>query len=372
MPGVVPNNSIPGESFHCNNGTFECCSDVMCNTLIPCTCPFQPNYTDPAQFNQTTPYNTSQILDFVTIVNTTNNIWQVGPPIDVPGSVTMIAALLGLVLPNDTAPFGSVVTTAETVIGSAYLCIFVGNCPIPILQMFDPRINLTCVNNTLECPCDDLTLIKVLVPYFASIGNQSSAYHIDNIPDSIGSYIITGNSAQQLPIGIRMDRITQFVIVNNSLLAPYWSDERTVLRETWRQNNQFITGTHHDYAYGQAGRLFYEVFCDGGCVQPFQTVSAFLAINNTESVCIVDSTSGPPLPPNYFTAIQDAFDAGCVDTIVVASNFYVEDLIIHPSVKRLYTFDSATIVGVHLLQGINVEIRGINFFHPGTYSLLFL
>ena len=149
-------------------------------------------------------------------------------------------------------------------IGSSYACIISGNCPLPTLQEGDIHAALSCnfTTNLLQCPCDDFSIMRFSVPYFANITNTTAAIVIDNIPDTISSVVITGNRAQQLYIGMRLKRVTFQTITRFSLVEPYFFDERGVGREIYRQNNRLITGALHD-EMDDENRHSYETFCDG-------------------------------------------------------------------------------------------------------------
>lgn len=218
----------------------------------------------------------------------------------------------------------------------------------------------TCVTPlSTICSCDVQQVAPCLAEY--EVGNGSAMFHFDNINDGLGSVSMTFNRAQQLYVGMLMDRTSEAVIMNNSIFAPQFSTHLSRLYEWLRQNYQ-TTGILHDAGYGLYSQAHnvqpYQRFCDNGCPLEFTSEDDF--------DCIVDASIPIEQQDNVYQSIQDADDDGC-NSIVIRNpeNNYAENLDIE-NAERIYSFDGACIIGNgHLLGVDTLDIRGVCFIHPG-------
>ena len=125
----------------------------------------------------------------------------------------------------------------------------------------------TCVTPlSTICSCDVQQVAPCLAEY--EVGNASAMFHFDNVNDGLKFVSMTFNRAQQLYVGMLMDRTSEAVIMNNSIFQPQFSTDLSRLYEWLRQNYQ-TTGVLHDAGYG--------LYSDAPNIQPYVLLSLQLA-----------------------------------------------------------------------------------------------
>jgi hypothetical protein len=166
-------------------------------------------------------------------------------------------------------------------------------------------VNYTCEAdlNITTCSCVLDYVANCLTPYIP--GNASAAYHWDNIVNETNFVDVTNNRANQMPYGLILDRTTEWIIYNTSVILPDRSTENARLREILKQSPQ-IYGRVHDSQYvqnqphlmclvffcryGLFGDQYnikpYRFYCDGGCPLDFTNVDDF--------DCIIDASTPQP------------------------------------------------------------------------------
>lgn len=227
-------------------------------------------------------------------------------------------------------------------------------------------VNYTCEAdlNVTSCSCVLDYVVNCLTPYIP--GNASAAYHWDNIRNETSFVDITGNRAQQMPTGLLLDRTTEWIIYNSSVILPDRSTENARLREIIKQSPQ-IYGRVHDSQYGLFGDQYnikpYRFYCDAGCPLDYTQVSDFK--------CIVDASTPKPQVNRTYQTIQLAIDDDCETVLVVNyENYYTDQIIFRNNIKLLASFDDACVLNYgHELRVSNLEIRGMCFLHPGDESV---
>ena len=366
------NLTVPNGTFgiRCNESVTLCCTDAVCNNYTQCACPIQPDFTSNAFYNQTGEYNQTSLDPILQLIYSQSIAYAIA---DMPSrsdlDIMIYNSLYSSPPPSNT-PSNHTIQLQDLwpvlllIFNADQDCLVSGTCPLPKVGEWTTRINLFCEqsNKTLQCPCDELSLIKMLIPY--DVSNFTAGLEIDNIPDNASSVVITNNIFQQLPFGAIINRVTHAKIVNTTTLEPYYFDELAVLREIYRQDNYF-NGTQHDMAYG--GRNGNETlgtrrFCDRLCPMKFTDQSEF--------VCIVDNSAGQPLPNSTYLTVGDAEDAGCKSVLLVGTeNFYTENIVFGGGIEHLYSTSDAVIVGTHEIRTDKLDFRGVTYFHPGDEAV---
>lgn len=445
---TIPNLVDPAnQTLFCMNGSMLCCADENCTYYVSCLCPAQIDYTDGTAFNQSELYNTSMIGDWLTQVNSSAAQYQLLASFNFTVLNTSIVNYLGLVQDNDTANFSSVISAYYATASPDIYCLVNGSCALPLVGniyvAFDVRCNHTMpfynqsaieewqalvvdtwLNNTgynvssnitvddwlvstgfnwsdpivpppapyyppqgvLQCPCDEDSLLRGLVPY--QVGNYTAGFDVDFIPGTVRNLQLTNNRANQLPYGWWVDRVTNDLIISRSQNDPYFFDAQSTIREIARQGNSLINGTRHQFAYGSREVELSQIYCDNLCPLQYPTIESMASLNP----CIVDNSAGDAtgnagggggggvnvtvnghtISYRVYFAVQDAIDAGCTALILEATeNFYAEDLTIKSQVRQIYSFDNpgAIVLGTHMLETDTIEMRGVQFRHSGDKSV---
>ena len=345
---------------YCDNGIV---SNYTCSVPYYITCTY--NYTNPVN-NQIQIYNNYYTYEDARGAPLQNNQLSNGNPMCVAFNQTLYYQDYYCQSQKEQDPSGYAQYGCRAPIVNSITTSFIMETFPFIGGVSSCGANYTCQNFTYTtCSCELNQVADCISTY--EPGAYTAAYYIGHIADNTSVVDLTNNRAQQLPFGWLMDMTSEQIILNTTVEVPELSDESTRLREIYAQTNYLVTGTVHDFVYGQEGTASnivpYRLHCDGGCPQTYQNVEDF--------TCIVDASTPVPKVNRTFQAIQDALNDSNCDSILVNNyeNFYSEQLTFNSHNKILASLTGACVLGYgHIIDTNELTLRGMCFLHPGDQA----
>jgi hypothetical protein len=253
------------------------------------------------------------------------------------------------------------------------------------LDIYWPSASYVCDSDEQAfCSCDS----RVIASLYAA-SNNTVAYYIAHLADTLSNVQIIDNRAQQIGVGMLLDRVSYELISDFSIALPLPRDNQSLPREVARNDNEFLQGTLHDIVHypppppvrfvGDTLDLSCQAWCDDLCPQ--------VLVDPEEFACIVDKEATEDMPGFGITVFENITDAlertkvggGCrtdhpvlgrIKTLNVrfSEQYYDETVVIADDANDLFvaSFDNALISGsAHTLDGRanTVTLRGLDFIH---------
>ena len=218
-----------------------------------------------------------------------------------------------------------------------------------------------CANGTAVCLCS-----SVLPEICFEINNCSAAYHLDGVPDSASALRIIGNTAEGLPIGLHIERISYELVTRSSFLVPRWFFDAGTLHEIVRQQNLGITGTVNDTTQGLKG-WWKATTCNEGC--PLGTPTELVDACGIDHRFNADTFSFGVL---RYNRIVTAIELCPFNNLILhrSINVYEEEIIFNRTGLFLLSYNQAVVVrSNHTIAANNCTLRAITFIHPAENQL---
>jgi ferredoxin len=221
----------------------------------------------------------------------------------------------------------------------------------------------------IKCRCDGIQAINPFAGKNFTLNPRAAAFHIDHVPDG-AYYFQQNNVAQQLPIGVRYERITRIPIEKYPLRVQHFWTDWFVLAES-QALSPWITGTEFDWVYGQEEQWD---FINCSYVYPMTPDNHCKQYRPTESQsCVVDQTYDPLQTDGFgvvrYNQIVNAVKNCPVNNIIIrkSANVYEEQIITDRSNLVIISYDGAVIVSDgNVFTGDNNTIRGLTMIHTAT------
>lgn len=188
--------------------------------------------------------------------------------------------------------------------------------PSNLFGAFDNTTNTTVTNGTYPVQINNYTLFcdgktnklscDCSADFFASKfppRNGSITYYFGNLPRYMTSFEIIDNSGCYHETAFQIQQVDDIqLITNNSILPPLPFDKYSVLREIYRQDNEFMNGTVNDYRYNPEQSPYQIIFNS-------LFLEAFIApVSKDEYECVLDASATPEVPgygKNVFSSLYE-------------------------------------------------------------------
>jgi len=226
-----------------------------------------------------------------------------------------------------------------------------------------------CTDRVASCRCNDAAIIASNPPPKGTVG-----IHILRIPETMSRVSMVDNRVVDYEYGWIQEQTTFAKITSNTIAIPDYDDNRGLIREIAKNDNEFITGGTWDFILNEVGSPYQET-CNCEDVPPYACCPQFFT-REEDFDCLVDDRANEELPgfgSTIFNSITDALDDCKGRTIVIRSNvasgYFEEDIVITNNQKNFYiastVLNPAIIVGSHRVDtnAKNITLRGIEFVH---------
>lgn len=256
-------------------------------------------------------------------------------------------------LADDAAPGGNL---SDIPIG--------GGNPEEVLDFF-----YFCTDRVASCRCNEAAIIASNPPPNGTVG-----IHIVRIPETMSRVSMVDNRVVDYEYGWIQEQTTFAKITSNTIAIPDYDDNRGLIREIAKNDNEFITGGTWDFVLNEVGSPYQET-CNCEDISPYACCPQFFT-REEDFDCLVDDRANEELPgfgSTIFNTITDALNDCKGRTIVIRSNvasgYFEENIEITNNQKNFYiastVLNPAIIVGSHRIDtdAKNITLRGIEFVH---------
>lgn len=226
-----------------------------------------------------------------------------------------------------------------------------------------------CTDRVASCRCDEAAIIASNPPPNGTVG-----IHIVRIPETMNRISLVDNRVVDYQYGWIQERTTFGQIRSNTIAIPDYDDNRGVIREIAKNDNEFITGGTWDFVFNEIGSPYQEV-CNCQDVSPYACCPQKFT-REEDFDCLVDDRANEELPgfgSTIFNTVTDALNDCKGRTVVIRSNvasgYFEEDIEITNNQKNFYiastVLNPSIIIGSHRVDtnAKNITLRGIEFVH---------